>query len=212
VGAFLAFMGNKYLWPTWEYLSIQNYIRKSTEANLAFLQEIHTSYESKYTSPASYRLARKQAFLAIGDLNAAFQRMAQEPKKGEDISHSSKILSLNQEFLNSAVSLGTFIRTQATTKMSSFFSNYINAISSNLTPFEVKPPGREAEIEAADAFFREQYISLAARRKQEKKTGQEEISEELRSAFQEVQLVHEQLKWLYELSLSISKLQQDLKT
>jgi hypothetical protein len=138
--------------------------------------------------------------------------MTQEPQKGEDLDLSSKMLSLNQEFLNSTASLGTFIRTEATTKASPYFRTYMKAIKENLSASNPIPSGREAELEAADEFYREQYESLALERKQEQQTGQEDISEELRAKFREVQLVHEQLQWLYELSLNLRNFRASHKT
>ena len=97
VGAGLAFLGAKFLWPTWEYSTIQIFIKKSIRTNSRFIDEIENYYKNKGKVPSSYRLARKNAFLAMGDLNAAFQRMAQE--SGTEKSHletTFKIVSLNQ--------------------------------------------------------------------------------------------------------------------
>lgn len=208
IGAALAFLGNKFLWPTWEYAGIKTYISDSIKANMEYLQEIEKFYRDKGKVPTSYKLARKKAFLAMGDLSAAFQRMAQEPKSGEaNLEQVFKLISVNQELLSSAASMGTFIMAQATTSASAHFKNYLKAIRENLV-YSVgileekipEKPSKQSEIEIAENYFREKYEELIQLRKEEQEKGSAGISESLREQFQEVQIITDQLKWLLELS------------
>lgn len=214
IGAALAFLGNKFLWPTWEYVGIKNFISESISANKKYLKEIEEFYSKKGKLPSSYKLARKEAFLAMGDLSSAFQRMAQEPKSGEaDLEQVFKIISLNQELLSSAASLGTFIRAHSTTSASAHFLNYMKTIRENLEisvailqeqfPLEKEKDGN---IEKAELYFREKYVELTELRKLEKESGMTGISEELREQFQEVQIITHQLKWLLDLSENLREL------
>ena len=206
LGAVLAFLANKFLWPTWEYTTIYKFILGSLEANCAYLTETEKLYDQQKKFPTSYKLARKKAFLAIGDLNAAFQRMAQEPVTGkEQLGQTFKIVSLNQEFLSTTASLGTFILSSSTSKTSENFRVYMRAIRQNLdfsiaaltgSPLETE----EISVEAAQEFYDEYYRNLVRLRKEERENGEMEISKELRQRFQEIQLVVDQLKWLLEVS------------
>ena len=212
VGAALAFLANKFLWPTWEYNTILDHISGSIRANRDFLKEIEILYEQKQKPGASYRLARKNAFLAIGDLNAAFQRMAQEPKSGElDLAQIFSAVSINHEFLTSSASLGAFIRSHATTKASRQFHDYMQAIQNNL--FEVEklivtkeyPENEEnQEIARADKYYRKIYQDLVAQKGVERQEG-EEINDTLRQQLQEIQIVTDQTKWLWQLSENLKK-------
>ena len=209
VGAGLAFLGAKFLWPTWEYALIRNFIGESIKANLGFIKEIEAYYRNKRQVPASYRLARKNAFLAMGDLNAAFQRMAQEPgTEKEDLEATFKMVSLNQEFLSAAASLGTFIRSHPTTEASEHFKNYMAAIQQNL-----KASGEKAETEnlqfseeirKAEKFYEELYEKLVRlnrdKNQQEKRT--------VRERMEEVQILMDRLKWLLEISENIKILKR----
>ncbi len=214
IGAGLAFLGNKFLWPTWEYVGINNYFVESIKANIEYLQEIEDFYKKKGKVPASYKLARKRAFLAVGDLSAAFQRMAQEPKSGEaNMEQVFKIISVNQELLSSAASMGTFIMAQATTSASAHFQNYMKTVRHHLNYsvqlLEEKVPQQsleQNEIEKAENYFRQKYEELVELRKSEQDAGAEGISENLREQFQEVQIITDQLKWLLELSESLRTL------
>ncbi|MGB7784989.1 MAG: FUSC family membrane protein [Salinimicrobium sp.] len=208
VGALLAFLANKLLWPTWEETGIKKFISESVQANLNYLGEIEKLYRKKGEVPTSYRLARKKAFLAIGDFNAAFQRMAQEPKSGaQELAQVFKLASVNQEFLSSAASLGTFIYSQHTTAASEHFSGYIKSIKNNLEAAlglleneNLTSEEQEDRIKEAEAYFNEAYNELVEKRQLELQQGQEQISERLRLKLQEAQIIHDQLKWLLELS------------
>ncbi|SDL18389.1 TIGR01666 family membrane protein [Salinimicrobium catena] len=214
IGAALAFLGNKFLWPTWEYTGIRNYISKSITANMLYLQEIEEFYSKKGKLPAAYKLARKEAFLAMGDLSAAFQRMAQEPKTGEtDMEQVFQVVSLNQELLSSAASLGTFIKANPTTSVSGHFLNYMKVIRSNLESSVsvlqekvLREKQLQSEIEKAETYFREKYGELAELRRLEKEQGMTGISEQLREQFQEVQIITHQLRWLLDLSENLGDL------
>ena len=214
LGAGLAFLGNKFFWPTWEYKGINNYVSKSILANLDYLKEIESQYLKKGKLPMSYKLSRKQAFLTVGDLNAAFQRMAQEPKQGEsDLGTMFKIISVNQEFLSASASLGTFIRAHSTTRASEHFMNYMKAIQENLMTSEemLKEENSQnrhfkEEIEQAENYFREKYEELVELRGKEKELGQVQISDDLRKRLQEIQIITDQLRWLLELSENLKSL------
>lgn len=205
VGAGLAFLGAKFLWPTWEYKIIQNFIKESIRANHNFIEEVEAFYNNKTALPASYRLARKKAFLAMGDLNAAFQRMAQEPKTDKvHLEETFRIVSLNQEFLSATVSLGTFIRSNATTKASAHFENYLSAIKANLqASLENEAHQKEdfsEEIDKAGIFYENLYQELLDLEKDEAME-----KEEVREKLQEVQILTDRLKWLLEISEGLRK-------
>ena len=80
VGALLALFSNHFLWPFWEFLNTNENIENSIKANRDYLMQISIFYNNKQDINSSYRLARNQAFIEIGNLMASFQRMLQEPK------------------------------------------------------------------------------------------------------------------------------------
>lgn len=211
IGAGLAFLGNAFLWPTWEYRGIKNFIVESIKANSAYLEEINSFYQTKHTMTTSYKLTRKRAFLAIGNLNAAFQRMTQEPKsKQKEGSSIYEIVSLNQEFLSSAASLGTFIRTHDTTEASEHFRAYTAAIQNNLLRIlaileenKIEEIRDEKEVEQALKYFDEKYREVLESRSHEIREGQRRFNSGMHSEFQEIQMVRDQLKWLLQISKSL---------
>lgn len=205
IGAGLAFLGNFLLWPSWEYRGIEKVIIATLQANIAYLKEIDHFYHTKQNGTTSYKLARKQAFLQMGNLSAAFQRMAQEPKSAQkDLERLLRFIVLNQTFLSSLAGLGTFIRNHKTTKASVHFEAYVNQIINNLETTVGGLKNQENQwsenleiIQKANDFLKEYKNKLE---KEELSFGNKEDRVKLDLKMREVHLVSEQLKWLYEIS------------
>ena len=213
IGAGLAFVGNAFLWPSWEYKSINLSIVQSLKDNQKYLEEIRLFYEHESTVPASYKYSRKEAFLAMGNLNAAFQRMTQEPKsKQKNLREVYEIVSLLQEMLFSAASLGSFIKTHQTTKASVHFRNLISAIQANLSNavdiLEEQPAGEghdREEVAEARIYFKNMLKELVDERQLEIEEKMTEPSI-LPQRIQEAQMVMDQLTWLLEISENLKGL------
>jgi uncharacterized membrane protein (TIGR01666 family) len=215
VGALLSIMANYFLWPSWEFLSIPIHIEKSFEANRNYLKEISVFYNKKGEVPTSYRLARKQAFIAVGNLMASFQRMLQEPKsKQTKLDQVYKLTVLNHALLSSEASLGTYTQSHKTTEASESFNIVINKVIENLdyaiSLLETKD--EESPIKNADKDVNKSFTELQKIRERELKVGNTTLDDKaMQLKMQEAQLVIEQLIWLTNLSENIVKTTKTLK-
>lgn len=218
IGSGLAFFGNFILWPSWESSFYKKNVVDALEANINYLKEIDHFYHTKGNLPNSYKVARKKAFIAMGNLSATFQRMAQEPKsKRKAYRRLYKYNVFNYTFLSSLASLGTFIRNHKTTQASHSFETYINHIENNLRQtinrIEHKNPQQQItsteDLKKASAFLENETIRLNS---QYLKKENLKHKEELQSHRKEAQLITEQLKWLYEISLNLKKIPKNKKT
>lgn len=212
VGAALSAAGNFFFWPKWEKQELPYNIEASLRANLEYFTEIRSLYQEKGKLPTSYKLARKQAFLKIGDLNGAFQRMAQEPKsQKQQLRLFYEIVSLNHTFLSALASLGTFIRTHPTTEASPDFKDYTHKIVANLEAAleylnsSALGNSEVTKEEKAPEKLEEKYEKLVQFRNTEIASGKYQIDSDTRDRLQEAHLITRQLKWLRELSESIKK-------
>ena len=210
IGASLAFIANYFLWPAWQIQNIDEFLCDAIKANKIFLKEIEAYYHKKGEVPTSYKLARKESFLKIGDLNAAYQRMNQEPKsKKKDLGIIYELVTFNNTFLSSLSSLGMFLRTNKTMKVPSHFETYVAHISNNLE-VSIKLLNNEVsyekietnELKKAEEFYENYFKNLSKQRDEEIMEGKL-ITEEMKIQLHEVQLVSEQIKWLLNLSENI---------
>lgn len=212
-GAALAVLANFFILPSWEFMSANGFIKSSIEANCKYLSEIDRFYHNKKTLPASYKLSRKQAFISLGNLNAAFQRMAQDPvNKQKNISHLFEIVAINQTFLSASASLGTFIQNHDTLPVSVHFETYIEHIQQNLNAAvfvlnnqEYTGSSDPSKLKEASTVLESTFQNLSAEREREIAQGKAEISDDLRTNLQEARLITDQLKWLHNLSENLHR-------
>ncbi|MFE3847563.1 FUSC family membrane protein [Flavobacterium sp. LB3P45] len=213
VGATLAFLANHFLWPSWEFLNIPIYLEKSIKANQNYLKEISIFYNKKGSVSTSYRLARKNAFIEIGNLMASFQRMAQEPKsKQKQLPQVYKLAILNHSLLSSSASLGTYIQSHKTTSASEAFNVVVDTVIKNLD--NAIALLKENDIELKENLAKEdlamRFSELKNMRAIELKEGISIDEEAFHLKMQEAQLVIEQLIWLTNLSENIVKTTKEL--
>ncbi|MFV5685613.1 FUSC family membrane protein [Flavobacterium sp. GB2R13] len=212
VGAALAFLANHFLWPSWEILNIPIYLEKSIKANENYLKEISILYNKKGTISTSYRLARKNAFIEIGNLMASFQRMIQEPKsKQKQLPQVYKLAILNHSLLSSSASLGTYIQSHKTTSASEAFNVVVDTVIKNLDN-AISLLKNDSDIKEGlpkeDLAMR--FTELKNIREKELKAGIPIDEEAFQLKMQEAQLVIEQLIWLTNLSENIVKTTKEL--
>ncbi|MFV8342756.1 FUSC family membrane protein [Flavobacterium sp. XS2P39] len=213
VGATLAFLANHFLWPSWEFLNIPIHLEKSIEANQNYLKEISIFYNKKGSVSTSYRLARKNAFIEIGNLMASFQRMIQEPKsKQKQLPQVYKLAILNHSLLSASASLGTYIQSHKTTSASEAFNVVVDTVIKNLDNAIALLKENDLDINKnipkEDLAMR--FTELKNIRERELKQGIPTDEEAFQLKMQEAQLVIEQLIWLTNLSENIVKTTKEL--
>lgn len=215
IGAGLATVGNLLLWPAWEISGMQKTLLKTIGANKNYLNEIIHYYNKKGAIPSAYKVARKEAFLEISNLNAAFQRMTQEPKsKQKSLDKIYETVVLNHTFLSSLASLSTYILNNPTTPASENF----NAVSANIVRnlseaetilkavIETDPKASSSKKSSintdSEGIFDATFGKNISLSEEEKKLK----TESFHSKIEEAHLVREQLKWLLAMSAKIPKL------
>jgi len=207
VGAALAFIANYFLWPSWEFVSMPGFIKKSIEANRDYLAEISDFYNQKGAVTTSYKIARKNAFVELGNLMSSYQRMAQEPKsKQKQQQQVYKLAVLNHTLLSSLASLGTYIQSHKTSKASEAFNVVVTAVTRNLDNamalLNMETQAGEAQ-EANDQELAMRITELKNIRAAELREIHITDEEEFRLKMEEAQLVIEQLVWLNTISEKI---------
>ncbi len=207
IGAALSFASIYFIWPSWEFQNIDESILNVVKSNKKFLQQIAVFYHEKGQVSTIYKLTRKKAFLNIANLNAAFERMNQDPKsKQKDFGIIYELIVINNTFLSSISSLGTFIRNNKTSEVPIHFDVFIDNIKFNLEKSirlleenSTENNDRISTIENAQGFYENIFENLSKKRDEEIAEGVE-ISNEVVEQLKETHLVSEQVKWLFNLS------------
>ncbi|MCX2679561.1 FUSC family protein [Galbibacter sp. EGI 63066] len=209
IGAGLASITNLLLWPAWESQQISELILEAAQTNRRYLHQVNVMYHNKSTDKLPYKISRKNAFIAIGNLHAGFQRMTQEPKsKQQNLNSLYEIVVTQNTLLSATASLGTYIQIHPTTDASAYFDTFMTSIDNELAHCEAilsrtKPKLKETpDLKEAKAYLHHVFDQLSTQRNLEIDTGQE-INTELREHMKEVRIISEQLEWLYSLSKNL---------
>lgn len=212
VGAALAFLANYFFWPSWEFLNMRVFLKKSIEANRDYLSQISKFYNEKGDVTSAYRLARKNAFIEIGNLMASFQRMSQEPKsKQKQLPQLYKLVVLNHTLLSSSASLGTYIQSHKTSSASDAFNVVVNSVIKNLEAAAASLGPDLTQMPEITEDLSARFTELKNIRAKELKEAHLYEEEAFQLKMQEAHLVIEQLIWLTNLSENILKSSQKLK-
>lgn len=211
VGALLAFLATRFLWPTWELYSMNSHLEKSLKAIKYYIIEVKYYYIKKGEPSTSYKIARKNAFIEVGNLMSSFQRMVQEPKRMQvNRAELYELAVLNQTLVSSAASIGTYIQFHKTTEASKAFKLVMDYINNNLSQ-SLHNLDFQAELkEDIEEDFRVSITKLKAIRRQEVESMDIDETQKIQK-LEESQLIIDQLIWMSNLSEQIEKITLKMK-
>ncbi|MGG5506494.1 MULTISPECIES: FUSC family membrane protein [unclassified Myroides] len=215
IGALLALGANYILWPSWEFLNVNVHLSKSIQANQTYVKEIKEIYNQKNDPTLAYKLARKYAFIEVGNLMASFQRMIQEPKSKQRLrSEIYELAVLNHTFLSTAASIGVYVQSRHTTKASESFNIVMDYIDKNMqltSNLLNNTPTEEDLITAEDMeSFRVSMSYLQNIREYELKKSYTD-DKQIKNLMEESAMVIQQLTWLAHLSEKILKISKVIR-
>ena len=111
IGGFMAFISCYIIFPTWEKNSMNEYIQKALIADYEFIFLIFKKLADNDVSTTDYKLARKDVFIAMANINSVFQRIISEPKdKQANAKELNKFTIFNQSFVSYSVGLAKVLQ------------------------------------------------------------------------------------------------------
>ena len=207
-GAGIALVTNYLVLPYWEYKQINKIIMNYLDAEQKYLREIDESYVRKKKVSTNYRLARKEVFLMMSQLNSAFQRLLQEPRsRQKGATELQELVSTSQDLLSASAALGTYIHIHKTTEASLHFTTFMKAVLNNLsTAGNLIEPGAfalqplEQTVEDARDALAVHYFILKDKLRRMENSGEKDFQTDFRENIKEARVLTEQLEWIHRLS------------
>ena len=211
IGALIAVIANYLILPSWEANNLKKILLNALKMNKKYLLVTQALYHDPAMHKLSYNLVRKDAFLAISNLNASFQRLTQDPKsKQKEFELIYETVTLNQTMISAIASIGNFIINHKTTPASSDFNVLLNKISNNLQEScdiiehaEIKKEITKETVEDAKDKLLDKYKQLSKLRDENIKKGNTELDTETLHGLQEAYLIANHMSWLKSLSESL---------
>jgi uncharacterized membrane protein YccC len=213
IGSVIAVAANYLLFPSWEADNLKQVLLKALKMNRNYLLATQDLYQDPTNKKLSYNVARKNAFLAIGNLNAAFQRLTQDPKsKQKEFQLIYEIVTLNQTMISAIASIGNFIMHHKTTPASEEFNVLVKKISNTLQMSydsleytkQTKKVSDDAVEDAKDKLL-DKYQHLSNLRDENIKQGHTELDKDTLHGLQEAYLIANHMGWLQSLSGNLKK-------
>lgn len=213
IGAILAVFANYVLWPLWEFKNLDQDILEVLKRNDNYLRAIQKQYNAQNIRDSYHKLPRKEAFLAMSELNAAFQRVSQDPKsKQKEFQLIYDIVTLNHTIISAIASLSSFIQKHKSSSIKDQFDVFVDHISNTLKETaNILDRNKKNElsvpqnIENAQEGLLENYVKLANERDKEIQLGQLDIKQDKLISLQEAHLLYNQLVWLKNLTDNLKK-------
>ncbi|ATA67473.1 FUSC family protein [Capnocytophaga cynodegmi] len=210
IGVGLAFVANYVLFPTWESRTYQEVVQKSIKTNIDYLQQVKIVFNENQGVTNEYKVSRKEAFLALSNLNAAFQRMLQEPKSKQDDNTSIyEIIVIQQSFLASVASLGVRLKSKKVTFPKEIFNRAIDSLTS-LLKRALEPLVNDISIQVEENEFSLEELNQEMQKIIEQQQSLSSSSNDLLPvvSMREVHLYWEQFNYLFGL---VKNLEQAIK-
>ena len=213
IGAAIAVVANYLLLPSWEANNLKQVLLRALKMNKEYLLATQALYQDTSNNKHLYNVARKEAFLAIGNLNAAFQRLTQDPKsKQKEFQLIYEIVTLNQTMISATASIGNFIINHKTTPASEEFNVLIKKIANTLQMSfdslehnQTEKKVAEETVEDAQDTLLSEYQRLSNLRDENIKNGNTELDTETLHGLQEAYLIANHMNWLKSLSGNLKK-------
>tara|TARA_R110000751_G_scaffold301415_5_gene413838 strand:+ start:40841 stop:43108 length:2268 start_codon:yes stop_codon:yes gene_type:complete len=213
IGSTIAVVANYVLLPSWEANNLKQVLLNALKMNKNYLLATQELYQDPSKNKLSYNVARKEAFLAISNLNAAFQRLTQDPKsKQRQFQLIYEIVTLNQTMVAAIASIGSFIGNHSTTPASIEFHILIKKIANtlqmsfdSLDHTQVHKKVTKETAEDAQEKLLDKYQQLSNLRDENINQGHVELDTETLHALQEAYLIANHIAWLKSLSENLKK-------
>ena len=133
IGVALSFAANYLILPTWEHNTYRQAVTKSIKANIGYLEQVKVIFNTEEGITTAYKVSRKEAVLALSNLNTTFQRMLQEPKFMQNRNPSIYgIIVIQQSFLASVASFGIRLNSKKVTFPKPVFNKAIDSLIQSL--------------------------------------------------------------------------------
>lgn len=133
IGALIALFASHYLWPSWETDSTKTFLRNSISSTKEYIIQFQNQYTQNISDVTQLQKARQDAFIAIGNLMASYQRLVQEPKnRQQNRAELYEIAVIDQTLVGAIASLGDFLRTHEDIEGFQMNSSLMNKAIDNL--------------------------------------------------------------------------------
>ncbi len=109
LGSAIAWLVAVFILPTWEHEQIEEEVAKAILANRIYFDTVASYFLGKPVDTTTFKLHRKDAFVALANLSDTFQRMLSEPKSRQvKMAHYHQLVATNHTLTSYIASLSYY--------------------------------------------------------------------------------------------------------
>lgn len=208
IGSAIAFLASFLLVPVWEREQISTYMVAAIEKNMAYFKKVAAAFTGELVPPTDYKVARKEAFVALANLSDALTRMLSEPKrKQKNSSLVHQFVVYNHLLTSHIATLAYYAQQFAGNNRSKEFIPVIDHIVAELSAVKKSLDGETATAVGSPAPYWQtidkRVMVLTEKRRKELQQGLTDT--ETRKSLVSLKSVTDQFKVIFELVKDIKK-------
>lgn len=199
IGSVIAYLVSHFVLPTWEHEQIDEYILEAIKSNREYFNVVSKGFMKGKVNPTAYRLARKDAFVALANLSDNFQRMISEPKSRQrHMEEYHQFVATSHMLTSYIASLAYYCQRQTHFRPSQEFELMIQHGDSLFNEAILTSQRDElVKVSYVAVPVPEEVNQLMQKRKHDLASGVDSGSQELRKKLSELKTIVEQYQLIY---------------
>lgn len=130
IGSAIASAFAAFVFPVWAHEEIKQYMLEALKANKKYFQAAASMFLGKPIDITSFKVARKDAFIALANVSDNFQKMLSEPKnKQKQMAHYHQFVVTSQLLTSYIASLSYYAQRTGSKYASTDFSSLVEKIN-----------------------------------------------------------------------------------
>ena len=133
IGSAIALMANILFSPEWAYKQFGDYLQKMLEANKNYFNDVSSFFTGQAVPVNTYKLSRKEAYVALANISDALNKMTAEPKsKQKNAATYHELVVLNYMMSTHIATLASFVFVKSPPAPDPEYLPVVQAVASNL--------------------------------------------------------------------------------
>jgi uncharacterized membrane protein (TIGR01666 family) len=194
IGSAIAYIFANFVLPTWEHQQTSNLIRKAMLANRKYFDTVANAFTGMPADVTTFKLSRKEAFVALANLSDNFRRMMSEPKsKQSNLPEYHQFIAANHMLTSHIASLSYYAQRSAKSYASPDFKPLIKEIDQQFELIIDMPSTAVMENNLDETLpLHKKLQELLSQRKKELESGVDAAREQFRKTLSELKTIIDQ--------------------
>ncbi len=192
IGSMIAYLVSAFVLPTWESDKMGELIEKAEQSNANYFKVVAAAFKGQPPTVQEYKIARKEAFVALANLSDNFQRMLSDPptqRVDQRLYH--QFVSTSHMLTSQIAALSAYAQKFASRYSGDEFDPLIKAINKAFKNEDIKD---NENVPVQGTMLFKTIDKLLEQRKAELSGANEKVSEEARKKLSELKTITDQFR------------------